>query len=191
MGSITNTTTSRSSSSSLPCTLPIFDQIVSWSRKPCFDVNRTVDASSGLLPLHYAVEHAGLQENVDGLNFVLGITGLNVNAKAAYDGAMCPLTAMHLAVSANKVRCLEILVATPDADINKQDDQRGRTPLYEAALRGHIGCVEVLVATPGVDVNKKDVKYGRTPLFEAALQGHIGCMEVLLDSPAVDANITL
>ena len=172
MGSITNTTTSRSSSSSLPCTLPILDQIVSWSRNPCFDVNRTVDASSGLLPLHYAIEHAGSPENVDGLKYVLAFTGVDVNVKAAYDGAMHLLTAMHLAVCGNKVQCLEILVATPDADINEQDDEYGRTPLYEAALRGHIGCVEVLVATPGVHVNKTD-EHGRTPLCEAALQGHV------------------
>ena len=31
---------------------PVLDYIVTWSRNPCFDVNRTVDAS-GLLPLHY------------------------------------------------------------------------------------------------------------------------------------------
>ena len=97
MGSVTTSTTSRSLSS-LPCASPVLDQIVSWSRNPCFDVNRTVGASSGLLPLHYAIEHAGSPENVDGLKFVLAFAGVDVNAKAVYDGAMHLLTPMHLAV---------------------------------------------------------------------------------------------
>ena len=79
--------TSRSSSP-LPCTWPVLDRIVSWSRNPCFDVNRAVDASSGLLPLHYAIEHAGWPENVGGLQYVLGFTDVDVKAKSAYGGIM-------------------------------------------------------------------------------------------------------
>ena len=74
-------------------------------------------------------------------------------------------------------------------DVNKQENEYGRTPLFGAVAQGRIGCVEVLVATARVDVNKTD-EDGRTPLFEAALGGHIRCVEVLLDSPAVDVNIT-
>ena len=48
---------------------------------------------------------------------------------------------------------MEVLVATPGVDVNKQGVKYGRTPLYEAVLVGHIRCVEVLLDSPAVDVN--------------------------------------
>ena len=57
-------------------------------------------------------------------------------------------------------------VAAPSVDVNKPDNEYGRTPLYWASSSGHTEVVKVLLAAPGIDVNKASYS-GGTPLAAA------------------------
>ena len=70
-------------------------------------------------------------------------------------------------------------------DVNAQNGPVGRTPLHEAALRGHKEVVE-LVIDKDADVNAKDWM-SRTPLHNAALDGHKEIVELLIAKGA-DVN---
>ena len=70
-------------------------------------------------------------------------------------------------------------------DVNAQNGPVGRTPLHEAALRGHKEVVE-LVIDKDADVNAKNWE-GGTPLHYAALTGRKEIAELLIDNGA-DVN---
>ncbi|MCJ1474761.1 hypothetical protein MMC13_003421 [Lambiella insularis] len=50
-------------------------------------------------------------------------------------------------------------------------DEDGRTPLWQAAERGHEAVVKLLLGREHVAADSKDI-YGRTPLWWAAQGGH-------------------
>ena len=79
---------------------------------------------------------------------------------------------------------VKLLIAA-GTDVNKADNDWGRTPLYRAASEGHTECVKLLIAA-GADVNKAN-KLGKTPLFTAAMNGHTECVKLLLAAGA-DVN---
>ncbi|XP_057291553.1 POTE ankyrin domain family member F-like isoform X2 [Hydractinia symbiolongicarpus] len=94
-------------------------------------------------------------------------------------------TALHVAVLANKIQLVEILVEDGKADINVPD-QLGFTPLHLSCGLGYIEVVKYLLlhhANP----NTKDKK-GRTPLFGAAMDNSGTITELLLENGA-DPNV--
>ncbi len=70
------------------------------------------------------------------------------------------------------------------ADINAKNCA-GRTPLHEAAARGHQATAEILLKH-GADINAKD-NANRTPLHLAAAGGHGQLVEFLI-SKGADVN---
>ena len=67
-------------------------------------------------------------------------------------------------------------------------DENDRTPLGNAAIRGHEGVVKSLLARGDVDFNCRD-KDGDTPLRCAALCGHEGVVKLLLEREIFDPNL--
>ena len=68
-----------------------------------------------------------------------------------------------------------------EIDVNLADD-RGKTPLMEAAYRGHQGCVRQLLKH-GADVNRRDNR-GWSATMHAAYRGYVDCLELLVLSGA-------
>ncbi len=75
------------------------------------------------------------------------------------------------------------LVSSPGADVNATDD-RGNTPLLEAARYGHNDICRVLIAA-GANLNAKD-KDGKTALMLAVQGGHDEVVRVLKQAGATD-----
>ncbi|KAK3093917.1 hypothetical protein FSP39_021758 [Pinctada imbricata] len=67
-------------------------------------------------------------------------------------------------------------------------DNRGWTPLHEAAFRGHSGCLDLLLRQEGTDVTWKSHD-GNTALILAARGGHMECVRTLVEHDA-DVNAT-
>lgn len=80
------------------------------------------------------------------------------------------------AVKSGKEECVQLLLAAPGINVNKEDEQ-GFTPLYCAAWLGRTECIKLLLAAPGIDVNKRTPVV--TPLFSAARNGHTECVKLL------------
>ncbi|XP_050404908.1 ankyrin repeat and SOCS box protein 3 [Patella vulgata] len=66
-------------------------------------------------------------------------------------------------------------------------DNRGWTPLHDAAFHGNPGCLEFLLRQEAVDVNWQTFE-GETALLLAARQGHRSCVHTLLCTNA-DVNM--
>jgi ankyrin repeat protein len=75
------------------------------------------------------------------------------------------------------------LVSSPGADVNATDE-RGNTPLLEAARYGHDDICRVLIAA-GADVKAKD-KDGKTALMLAVQGNHDEVVRVLKQAGVTD-----
>merc|ERR1712087_244469 len=64
------------------------------------------------------------------------------------------------------------------ADVN-QAEQRGHTPLWISALRGHVEVVRVLLSHPNIDIDYKDLS-GVTALWAACQNNNSQVVELLL-----------
>src|SRR5262249_49776306 len=80
------------------------------------------------------------------------------------------------AARTGKLDCVNAL--TKSENINTKD-RRGRTPLIQAAIKGHLPVVKFLVER-GADVNKVDAD-GRSALLAAARDGHLSIVEYLIE----------
>jgi ankyrin repeat protein len=86
-------------------------------------------------------------------------------------------TAAELAMRADHRPVVEYLVHAGAVD------ERGDTPLHEAALRGHREIVELLLAR-NASVSVKNSR-GRTPLDEAVRRGHKEIVRLLTPKAAI------
>lgn len=126
----------------------------------------------GMTPLHCAAS----AESRSCLKFLLdsGADSLSKNAKGQ--------TPLDLAVRSGDKHCLKLLVHTRD--------QKGLTPLHQAALIGFRDSI-LLLLDNGADVNARD-NQGKTPMHYAAQIGSRDCLALLLhynaDSRAQDNN---
>lgn len=90
------------------------------------------------------------------------------------------LTALFVAARYGQAEIVTLLLrngANPDTP-----DERGSTPLMQAAVKGHVKCIAALLdrdATMRPDVNLRNV-YGRTAVMQAVSACHIECVKLLL-----------
>ncbi|XP_033212321.1 transient receptor potential channel pyrexia-like [Belonocnema kinseyi] len=92
-------------------------------------------------------------------------------------------TPLHVACSAQSVKCCELLLQKPEVDVNALDEMN-RTPLHNAVMApgSNITIVELLLKH-GARVNPID-KTGFSPLHVAALEEHAECVEMLIRNGA-------
>jgi ankyrin repeat protein len=128
------------------------------------------------MPLHQAVEEINLE-----LVKLLVECGADVNAQDAYKN-----TALHqLARRRDRTSesCAQYMLQN-NAEPNARDE-KGRTPLLEAAERGHLGMVKILIEQ-GADVSSADDNQN-TALHLAAGRGHLTVVQYLVNCGA-DVN---
>lgn len=85
-------------------------------------------------------------------------------------------TALHRAVEAGQVRVVNALISA-GAEIDKEKDVRGWTPLLYAAKKGFEFVAESLLLR-GANVHECD-PFAQTALFIASVNGHVNVMAVL------------
>ncbi|MDG7057199.1 MAG: ankyrin repeat domain-containing protein [Wolbachia endosymbiont of Penenirmus auritus] len=117
-----------------------------------FDVNHQFQDIKNTL-LHVATGNG----NVDVVNTLLEIKGIDVNAKNSYG-----YTPLHFAVKVGYTEVVNALLETKKIKVNVQDVIRGDTPLHLAAGKGYEGIVKALLAKEAsVDIKNDN---GMTPL---------------------------
>ncbi len=115
-------------------------------------------------------------------------TGYSQQATAGYShlAIAANMTPLMAAASMDKLDIVRGLVGNGNGlDIIDARDKLGRTPLIEAACKGHLDVVQYLVEK-GADVNAKD-SVGLTPLTWAICQGHLDVVKYLVAKGA-DVN---
>ncbi|KAM7189197.1 hypothetical protein V8F33_010199 [Rhypophila sp. PSN 637] len=98
-------------------------------------------------------------------------------------------TSFFLAVSRGHLETCETLLESmdhPAKDMNISDN-KGRTPLIEAAAMRRTSLIRFLLSRPEVNVNQKD-KRGRTALLWAIWSGGKHAVDLLLAHSAIDPN---
>jgi ankyrin repeat protein len=93
------------------------------------------------------------------------------------------LTALHIAVINNDMRCLKLLI---DCQAKKEaEDFDGRTPLHFAAIHGYWDILMLLIEEPATLRSVPDHN-GCTPLHEACRNGHYNCVvSLVIPNPLV------
>ena len=95
-------------------------------------------------------------------------------------------TTLHKAVEEGN-RELVSLILHGGVPVNIRNN-KGETPLHEAAARGQVSMVNHLLLESGIDIDLRD-RVEETPLHKAAKMGHIDIVAILLDeSPDLDAR---
>ena len=85
-------------------------------------------------------------------------------------------------------RAINGLLLCRQSDVNAVD-QRGRTPLFLASLKGHSQAVEALLANPYIDINKGATHHGGTAFSIASEKGHFEIMRLLLQEDVIDVGL--
>ena len=127
------------------------------------------------IPLHSGTEllAACKNSNPDEAMRLLGIEGVDVNAKTAYG-----MTPLHYACKAGLTEVALALVEKEGVDMNAQNKYGQKTPLHFACENGLTEVALALVSN-AVDVNAKN-KNGTTPLHYACDLGHLAVAQLLL-----------
>jgi ankyrin repeat protein len=128
-----------------------------WEHAP--EVFNDGDARDrGITPLMVA---AGDKESTAALSLLLSLPGIEVN-KADHSGE----TALHVCCRCGNLEGFHRLVASAEADPNKQDIRRGRTPLMAAIKEGNRELVKALLLLQELDLSLQDYR-GETALSVA------------------------
>ena len=132
-------------------------------------------------PLHYAARygHASVAS-------VLIAAGADVDAKN--NVGETPLHMVAYYGGSDRASVISVLIAAGadvNAKVNTKNNEVGRTPLHDAASRGHAPVVSILIAA-GADVNAKN-NVGKTPLHQAADRKRATIIAILLATGA-DVN---
>ncbi|KAJ6033790.1 uncharacterized protein N7446_007917 [Penicillium canescens] len=98
------------------------------------------------------------------------------------NGAELPLC---LAAEFERTQMIDLLLEF-GADVNAAN-QRGHTPLYQAADQGRLTAVELLLEQQGINLQAQDHS-GSTALHVATKRNHISIVNLLLANPNVDIN---
>ncbi|KAF2628423.1 ankyrin [Macroventuria anomochaeta] len=83
----------------------------------------------------------------------------------------------RLGMSVDYEAVVRLLLDTDEIDVNSEDD-RGRTPLFWAAMEGKSHLVELLLSADEVNLEKRD-KSGFTALMLAVDNGHNKIVDLL------------
>jgi len=96
-------------------------------------------------------------------------------------------SALHKAVKVRDLDKVEMLIKSPDVDVNSHRGRQGYTPLHWAAEEGQTEIVKLLLSADGIDVNSLDI-YEKTPFYLAASYGHLDTVKWLVNAPGLDVN---
>ena len=140
--------------------------------------------SATIIPYDYRneLEDSGKKEIIEAIDWW---------ATLAKMSATCCLNVnedLITAANAGDFRAIRGLLLCPNSDINVVDN-RGRTPLYLSAWKGHIQAVEVLLADSKNEVNQGTTSDGQTAFSIASQEGHLIVMKILLQDNRTDANV--
>ncbi|WP_265045438.1 MULTISPECIES: ankyrin repeat domain-containing protein [unclassified Wolbachia] len=134
-----------------------------------------------LFAVEYGLLHLAIHNNLENVvNALLGVEGINANAKNGYgDTPLC---------KAARRGCTKTIRALIDngADVNEKDNHEC-TPLHLACENGQTEVVNLLLKREDIDVNAIS-KDGYTPLHLATEKGYIEIVKTLIEAGAnVDA----
>lgn len=121
--------------------------------------------------LRYAIKRG----DDESANQLLDTEGIDIDSKDDKGR-----TALWHAASRGRQCILEQLLDTGKVDYNVKDTKHGRSPIYEAAERGHAKAVERLLKEPNIIPDAQD-KYMETGLFWARRHGHRDVERLLVE----------
>ena len=84
-------------------------------------------------------------------------------------------------------RAVRGLAQCPNGNINMEDN-KGRTPLYQATLEGHMGAVFELLSIFVIDANRGRRLDGTTPFSIASQKGHFEILRMFVLHDNIDVN---
>eukprot|EP01032_Pedospumella_encystans_P012559 gene12559-14523_t len=123
------------------------------------------------------------EENLEIVRVLLAVGGFDLNAQNK-DG----VTALNFAVNQNCESITKELLARPEIDVNKQDNN-GLSPLLNASSEEDCPAVlPLLLNHPHVNVNLRH-ENGYTALSLACAGGFTKTVSLLLRSPTIDVNL--
>jgi ankyrin repeat protein len=137
------------------------------------DGNRA--GTNSLTPLMYAAR----QGHADVVMYLLGWSGINIDAKARQ------MTALDIACQNGHLEVVKLLVAAGARLEAQASGEEGA--VASAAWGGHLQVVMYLVEEAGADGNRADPD-GLTPLMYAARKGHAEVVSYLLGRPGINTD---
>jgi len=108
--------------------------------------------------------------------------GVPVNAKDSVGRSL-----VYLAVKAERLDVLCVLLKRKDLDVNAQEHRRGKSPFHVAVRRVHLPAIRLLMDDERVNINLAD-HYEETPLHFAARWGHEDVVQMLLVEERLHVN---
>jgi len=94
---------------------------------------------------------------------------------------------VYLAVKAERLDVLEVLLKRKDLDVNAQEHRRGRSPFHVAVRRVYLPAMRLLMDDGRVNINLA-AHYEETPLHVAARWGQVEVVKMLLEDEKLHVN---
>ena len=129
-----------------------------------------------------ALIFAAMRNNIDTLNALLKVPGIDVNIKNKNGN-----TALIIAASKGNAGIVKALLGVPGINVNIQNKENKNTALIIAASNGDIAIAQGLLKVPGIDVNIKNNK-NNTALTIAASNWYTEIAQSLLAVKGIDVN---
>ena len=99
-------------------------------------------------------------------------------------------TALMWAVTEKHNSVVELLLKTPNIDVNQKDDNEGCCALHLAVTFENNEALKLLLNVPNIDVNIVETD-GESAVHMAVLKDNIEALKLLLDVPNIDVNIEI